>query len=67
MGSEDIFRKVRPTKSDGFDAMVNKDHRGAKEKEDEVIASFVREYNGTNALDVARAILKWLREGDAIE
>ncbi len=67
MSSDDIFRKVRPMKTDGFETMINKDHRGAKEKEDEVIASFIREYNGTNALDVARAILKWLREGDPIE
>lgn len=57
----------RKLKSDGFAEMIGKEHRGAKEKTDEVVASFVRDYNGSNALEVARAILKWLAEGDDIE
>lgn len=58
---------ARAPKSDGFREMIEKDHKGAKEKTDEVVASFVADYDGTNALEVARAILKWLAEGDVIE
>lgn len=58
---------ARAPKSDGFREMIEKDHKGAKEKTDEVVALFVADYDGTNALEVARAILKWLAEGDVIE
>ena len=58
---------ARRPRTDGFAEMIGREHRGAKEKTDEVVASFVRDYDGSNALEVARAILKWLAEGDEIE
>ena len=58
---------ARKLRTDGFAEMIGKEHRGAKEKTDEVVASFVKQYDGTNALEVARSILKWLAEGDEIE
>ncbi len=58
---------ARPPMTDGFERMIHQDHAGAKEKTDEVVASFVEDYDGSNALEVARAILKWLSEGDTLE
>lgn len=58
---------ARAPRSDGFKEMINKDHKGAKEPIDAVVAEFVRDYDGTNSLEVARAILKWLTEGDELE
>lgn len=58
---------ARPPKTDGFREMINKDHKGAKEETDKAVADFVADYDGTNALEIARAILKWLAEGDDLE
>lgn len=58
---------ARKPRSDGFEEMVNADHAGAKESTEDVIADFVSDYDGTNAKKIARAIIKWLAEGDEIE
>lgn len=58
---------ARAPKTDGFREMITKDHKGAKEETEHVVAEFVRDYDGGNDLDVARAILKWLAEGDELE
>jgi hypothetical protein len=58
---------ARKPRTDGFNEMIDKDHKGAKEEADAVVASFVRDYDGDNSLEVARAILKWLAEGDELE
>ena len=57
----------RPLKSDGFREMIETDQPGAKEETSAVVAEFVRDYDGTNAREIADDILQWLHEGDPLE
>lgn len=57
----------RPKGSDGFREMIEKDHAGAKEKTAAVVAEFVKDYDGSNAREIAEDILQWLNEGDELE
>lgn len=57
----------RRTRTDGFDEMINKDHRGARPDPHKVVAEYIRQYDGKNATELAREIIRWLNEGDIIE
>ena len=60
----------RPVKTDGFDAMINQDHAGAKEDPAEVIADMLCEetyLDHAAALAMAKEILTYIHEGFFIE
>ena len=58
---------ARAPKTDGFREMIEQDQPGTKEETAAVVAEFVKDYDGSNAREIAEAILQWLNEGDTLE